>query len=103
MKSLRIVLLGHHLVIDGTGIRPRRLRSQLPSQCVRPMRMGRSKSRLVPESYGPSRHLCRPWSVALLQVRMVGLARTIPTLPHTRHRGFARWRVKTFWKTRTTA
>src|SRR5215467_4729339 len=57
-----------HLIVGCTGIRTRRLRSQLPSQCIWPMRMGRSKSKLVPESYGPSRHLRGPWSVALLQV-----------------------------------
>src|SRR5215469_17889699 len=57
-----------HLIVRCTGIRARRLRSQLPSQCVWPMRMGRSESKLVPESYGPSRHLRGPWSVALLQM-----------------------------------
>jgi hypothetical protein len=34
--------------------------------------MGRSKSKLVPESYGPSRHLRGPWTVALLQVIAFG-------------------------------
>jgi hypothetical protein len=57
-----------HLIVGCTGIRARRLRSQLPSQCVWPMRMGRSKSKLVPENYGPSRHLRGRWKVALLQV-----------------------------------
>jgi len=42
---------------------------------VGPMRMGRSKSKLVPESYGPSRRLRGPWTVALLQVIAFGAAR----------------------------
>jgi hypothetical protein len=37
--------------------------------------MGRSKSKLVPESYGPSRRLRGPWTVALLQVIAFGAAR----------------------------
>jgi hypothetical protein len=32
------------------------------------MRMGRSKSKLVPENDWPSRRLRGPWTVALLQV-----------------------------------
>ena len=80
MKSLRTVLLGvaiaaATLIVGCTGIRARRLRFQSPSQCVGPMRMGRSKSKLVPESYGPSRHLRGPWAVALLPVIAFGAAR----------------------------
>src|SRR5262245_19471592 len=59
------------------GIRARRLRSQPPSQCVWPMRMGRSKSKLVRENYGPSRYLSGRWSVALLQVIAFGAARGV--------------------------
>src|SRR5262249_30894606 len=55
-----------HLIVGCTGgIRARRLRSQPPSQCVWPMRIWRSKSKLVPENYGPSRYLRGRWSVAL--------------------------------------
>jgi hypothetical protein len=65
-----------HLIVGCTGgIRARRLRSQPPSQCVWPMRMGRSTSTLVPENYGPSRYLRGRWSVALLQVIAFGAAR----------------------------
>jgi hypothetical protein len=39
------------------------------------MRMGRSKSKLVPKSYGPSRRLRRWGKVALLQVIAFGAAR----------------------------
>jgi hypothetical protein len=44
------------------------------------MRMGRSKSKLVPESYGPSRRLRGPWKVALLQV-MIMKAAAVPGQP----------------------
>ena len=83
MKSLRTELLGvadccRHLIVGCTGgIRARRLRSQPPSQCVWPMRMGRSTSTLVPENYGPSRYLRGWWSVALLQVIAFGAGRGV--------------------------
>jgi hypothetical protein len=67
-----------HLMVGCTGgIRARRLRSQPPSQCVWPMRIWRSKSKLVPENYGPSRYLRGRWSVALLQVIAFGAARGV--------------------------
>src|SRR5215813_7561005 len=67
-----------HLIVGCTGgIRARRLRSQPPSQCVWPMRIWRSKSKLVPENYGPSRYLRGRWSVALLQVIAFGAARGV--------------------------
>ena len=72
MKSLRTVLLGVAIAAATlSSVAPASALggcAQLPSQCVWPMRMGRSTSKLVPESYGPSRHLRGPWSVALLQV-----------------------------------
>src|SRR5215470_4342712 len=62
-----------HLIVGCTGgIRARRLRSQPPSQCVWPMRIWRSKSKLVPENYGPPRYLRGRWSVALLEVIAFG-------------------------------
>jgi hypothetical protein len=72
-NSLRTVLLGVvigavTLVVGCTGVRVRRLRSERPSQCVGLLRMGRSKSKLVPQTDGPSRHLRWQWSVALLQL-----------------------------------
>jgi hypothetical protein len=41
------------------------------------MRMGRSKSKLVRENYGPSRYLRGRWTVALLQVIAFGAARGV--------------------------
>ena len=41
------------------------------------MRIWRSKSKLVPENYGPSRYLRGRWSVALLQVIAFGAARGV--------------------------
>ena len=69
MKKLSAALLGASTVISSAanaGIRVRQLRSKRSSQWVGPMRMGRSKSKLVPETYGPSRYLCRRWNLAML-------------------------------------
>ena len=75
MTSFKAVLLG--LAIAAATLWSAALRSQLPSQCVWPMRMGRSKSKLVPKNYGTSRRLRGPWSVALLQVIAFGAARGV--------------------------
>ena len=75
MKKLSIKLLGvvldfrHSIIGDYARVRVRRLRSEPPSQRMGLMRMGRSKSRLVPEKNRPSSYAYARWDIALLSVR----------------------------------
>jgi hypothetical protein len=62
----------HQLVIR---VCLRWLRSEPPSQCVGPLRMGWSKSKLVPKAYGPYRRSHGQWKPALLQVIAFGVVR----------------------------
>ena len=65
----------HLIVSDLAGVRVRRLRSEPPSQCVGRVLVGRAKSKLVPENYGPH---CRSYAkrnAALFQVIACGAAR----------------------------
>src|SRR5579863_3157043 len=55
----------HRPIIGDACVRVRRLRSELPSQWVGPMRMGRPKSRLVYGGDGPSRRSYARWDDAL--------------------------------------
>ena len=78
-----------HLVVGGcASVRVRRLRSEPASQqCVGPMHMGRSKSSLVPETYGPHGRSHARWNDGLLQVIAFGSARR--TNSARRPRGYA--------------
>ena len=59
----------HSIIGDYTCVRVRRLRSEPPSQRDGRMRLGRSKSRLVPEKNRPSSHAYAQWDIALLSLR----------------------------------
>ena len=70
MKKLAIKLISATLSSAISPAFVRRLRSEPPSQWMGPMRLGRSKSRLVPKKNAPSSDACSQWDIALLSVRL---------------------------------
>jgi hypothetical protein len=60
----------HRPVIGGYAcVCVRRLRSEPPSQSVGPLRLGRSKSSLVPETHGPCSRSWSQWDAVVYEVR----------------------------------
>ena len=75
MKKLSAALLGsrdsfHRPIMGGYAcVRVRRLRSESPSRPGGPLRLGRSKSSLVPETHGPCSCSWSQWDAVVYEVR----------------------------------